>query len=78
MNPALFSVSADEVNTIHLQIGVAADTLPPADGRQVPVVMIEPPEIDSGGQRGDLTLKKVTRPRLVHTAAAASAQLFLD
>ena len=62
LKPALFtSVPADEVNTIHLQIGVAADTLPPADGRQVPVVVVEPPEISSG-QRGDLTLKKVGRP----------------
>ena len=37
----------DEINTIHLQISVAADSLPPADDRQVPVVVVEPPELSS-------------------------------
>ena len=64
----------DEINTIHLQISVAADSLPPADDRQVPVVVVEPPELSStfgfSGNSGggavsiracnvDLTLKKV-------------------
>lgn len=61
----------DEINTIHLQISAAADALPPADVRQVPVV-VEAPDMArrcdfAGGGRTskrahnlDLTLRKVS------------------
>ena len=69
----LFAViTSDDINTIHLQISVAADALPPTDVRQVPVVVVDAPDVtcDSNGAstsrtpstRGhnlDLTLRKV-------------------
>lgn len=64
---------ADDINTIHLQISVAADALPHADIRQVPVVVAEAADMPcsfefAGGGRAsnrahdlDLTLRKVSR-----------------
>jgi hypothetical protein len=76
----------DEINTIHLQISAAADALPPAEVRQVPVV-VEAPDMEgsfdfAGGGRTsnrahnlDLTLRKVSSLALVIATMSASVLL---
>jgi hypothetical protein len=81
----LLSDVADDINTIHLQISVAADALPPADVRQVPVVVAEAADIPCsfdfpGGGRVsnrahdlDLTLRKVRRLSFVIATTRSGA-----
>ena len=72
----------DDINTIHLQISVAADALPPADDGQlhkkVPVVVVEAPDMTLGFDFASGGRASSTRARIVDLTLKKVSKLTVD
>ena len=78
----LRSGATDDINTIHLQISVAANALPPADDGQVhkkvPVVVVEVPDMTLGFDFASGGTASSTRARNVDLTLKKVSKLTAD